>query len=109
MYGVCSIGKSRWPGGSSPVGLLLGVLGSLIMLFEFLLWPRKKVRAWRIGAARAWMRAHIWLGFLTVPLIVLHSGFSLGGQLSSLLMILFGSRHCQRHLRPDLCSSSCRG
>ena len=90
VYGVCSMGKSRWPGGSSPAGLSFGVLGSLIMLFELLLWPRKKVRAWRIGAARVWMRAHIWLGFLTVPLIVLHSGFSLGGQLSALLMILFG-------------------
>ena len=67
----------------------MGVLGSAIMLFEFLLWPRKKVRAWRIGSAQAWMRAHIWLGLLTVPLIVLHSGFSWGGQLSSLLMVLF--------------------
>jgi hypothetical protein len=89
-YGVCCIGQSRWPGGSSPVGLLLGILGSSIMLFEFLLWPRKKVRSWRIGSARAWMRAHLWLGLLTVPFIVLHSGFSLGGQLSSVLMILFG-------------------
>ncbi len=90
VFGVCSIGKSRWPGGSSPMGLSFGVLGSLLMLFEFLLWPRKKVRSWRIGSARAWMRAHIWLGLLTVPLIVLHSGFNFGGQLSSLLMILFG-------------------
>ncbi len=89
-YAACGIGQPRWPGGSSPIGLLLGILGSLIMLFEFFLWPRKKVRAWRIGSARAWMRAHIWLGLLTLPLIVLHSGFSLGGQLSSLLMILFG-------------------
>jgi hypothetical protein len=89
-YGFCSIGQSRWPGGSSPIGLLLGVLGSLLMLFEFFLWPRKKVRAWRIGSAQVWMRAHIWLGLLTVPFIVLHSGFRLGGPLSSALMILFG-------------------
>ena len=90
VYGVACIGQARWPGGSSLVGLSFGVIGSLIMLFEFLLWPRKKVRAWRIGSAQVWMRAHIWLGFLTVPLIVLHSGFTLGGQLSALLMILFG-------------------
>ena len=82
--------KSRWPGGSSPAGLLLGS-------------PRQRHHAVRVPAlaseegagladrlGRVWMRAHIWLGFLTVPLIVLHSGFSLGGQLSSLLMILFG-------------------
>ena len=78
---------------------MLGILGSLIMLFEFCCGRRKKVRAWRIGSARAWMRAHIWLGLLTVPLIVLHSGFSLGGQLSTLLMILFGIVDRQRHLR----------
>jgi hypothetical protein len=80
----------RWPGGSSPVGLVLGVLAAVLMLFEVLLWPRKKLRAWRLGTARAWMRAHIWLGFLTVPLVVLHSGFSLGGRLSASLMLLFG-------------------
>jgi hypothetical protein len=90
VYGAESIGKARWPGGSSPVGLVLGILAGLIMLFEVALWPRKKVRSWRIGAARVWMRAHIWLGFLTVPLIVLHSGFILGGQLSTVLTILFG-------------------
>ncbi len=89
-YGAWSIDKPRWPGGSSPPGLLFGILAGLIMLFEFFLWPRKKVRAWRIGSAQVWMRAHIWLGFLTVPLIVLHSGFTLGGQVSTVLTILFG-------------------
>jgi hypothetical protein len=89
VYGIASAGQPRWPGGSSPVGLAYGILGGSIMLFEFLLWPRKKVRAWRIGSARAWMRAHIWLGFLTVPLIVLHGGFTSGGQLSAVLMALF--------------------
>ncbi len=90
VYAVSCMGKSRWPGGSSPVGLTFGVLGGSIMLFEFFLWPRKKIRAWRVGSASFWMRAHIWLGLLTVPLIVLHSGFRLGGELSSVLMILFG-------------------
>jgi hypothetical protein len=90
VYGVECIGKPRWPGGSSPAGFAFGVLAGLIMLFEVALWPRKKIRAWRVGAARVWMRAHIWLGFFSVPLVVLHSGFSLGGQLSGLLTVLFG-------------------
>src|SRR5581483_748112 len=77
------------PGGSSLPGFTFGVVGGLIMLFEFLLWPRKKVRVWRIGRAQAWLRAHIWLGFLLIPLIVYHSGFRLGGWLSTVLMILF--------------------
>lgn len=79
----------RAPGGSSLPGLVFGTAGALIMLFEFFLWPRKKMRSWRIGTAQAWLRAHIWLGLLTVPLITLHSGFRWGGQLSTVLLALF--------------------
>ncbi len=88
-YLAWSIGKSEWPGGSSLPGFTFGVVGGLICLFELLLWFRKKVRTWRIGRAQVWMRAHIWLGLLSVPLLVLHSGFRSGGDLSTILMILF--------------------
>jgi len=47
------------------------------------------IRAWRLGRAQVWLRGHIWLGLFSVPLIVLHSGLSLGGQLSTVLMLLF--------------------
>jgi hypothetical protein len=79
---------TSWPGGSSLPGLIFGVLGGLIILFEFLLWFRKKVRVWRIGRAQTWLRAHIWLGLLCVPLLIYHSGFRLGGSLSTVLMVL---------------------
>jgi hypothetical protein len=88
-FGVESHGRSDWPGGSSLPGFTFGVLGGLIIVFEFLLWPRKKVRVWPIGSARLWLRAHIWLGLLSVPLLILHSGLRLGGTLSTVLMILF--------------------
>jgi hypothetical protein len=35
------------------------------------------------------MKAHIWFGLLTVPLILLHSGFVWGGWLSTILAVLF--------------------
>jgi hypothetical protein len=35
------------------------------------------------------MKAHIWLGLLTVPLILLHSGFVWGGWLSTIVALLF--------------------
>ena len=82
-----------WPGGSSLPGLVLGTAAALIIVFEFLLWPRKwpRVRAWRIGRTQTWMKAHIWLGLLSVPLVILHHGlaFEWGGTLTVLLMLLF--------------------
>jgi hypothetical protein len=88
-YFVWSHNKSDWPGGSSLPGFTFGLAGGLIILFEMLLWWRKKVRTWRIGRVQGWMRAHIWLGLLSVPLLILHSGFRLGGELAAILMILF--------------------
>ncbi len=80
---------TRLPGGSSPPGLILGILGGAIIIFECLLWPRRMLRSWRWGSARLWMKAHIWFGLLTVPLILLHSGFMWGGWLSTILALLF--------------------
>lgn len=85
-----------WPSGSSLVGFICGVLGGLLITFEFLLWPRKrlvvftwKARVFRLGRAVTWMRAHIWLGLLTGPLILYHSGLRFGGLLTTTLVVLF--------------------
>jgi hypothetical protein len=88
-YFAAVAATSSWPGGSSLPGFTFGVAGGLICLFEFLLWPRKKLRDWRIGRTQIWMRAHIWLGLLAVPLLIYHSGFRWGGSLSTVLMLLF--------------------
>ena len=80
--------SSHWLSGSSLPGFSLGVAAALIIVFECLLWVRKKLRAWRIGRVQVWMRAHIWLGLLCAPLAILHSGFRLGGTLSTVLMVL---------------------
>jgi len=87
-YFVEARSSPRWPGGSSLPGFVFGIIGGLLCLFEFLIWFRKKVRSWKIGSAQAWLRAHIWLGLLTLPLLLLHSGFRFGGLLSSILLSL---------------------
>lgn len=87
-YVFVGLTSPRWPGGGSATGLVFGISGGLIILFEFLLWPRKKVRSWRIGRAQTWLRAHIWLGLLSVPLIVLHGGVP-GSPLGIALLLLF--------------------
>ena len=78
------------PGGGSRVGLTCGIVAGLIILFELLLWPRKRVRSWRIGSAQSWLRAHIWLGLLAVPLVLLHARLLfIGGLLNQALMVVF--------------------
>ncbi len=60
------------------------------MLFAGLLGARKKVPVWRVGRATTWMRGHLWLGLLSFPFILFHSGFSLGAApLTRTLMVLF--------------------
>ncbi len=80
----------RIPGGSSRSGFVYGIIGGLIIVFELLLWPRKRVRSWRLGSAQTWLRAHVWLGLLALPLVVMHARLLLvGGLLNVALMVLF--------------------
>lgn len=89
-YTVEGVQRGLLPGGSSRPGLVFGILGGLIILFEMLLWVRKKYRVVRIGRAKVWMKAHIWLGLFCVPLLVLHSGFRWWNlALSGVLMAVF--------------------
>jgi hypothetical protein len=74
-------------GGSLP-GICYGVAGYGLMLYAALLGLRKKFPVWRIGRAQTWMRGHLWLGFLSLPLILFHCAFTWKGSLASLLMVL---------------------
>jgi hypothetical protein len=74
--------------GGSPAGLSFGVLGFAFMLFAALLGARKRVPVWRLGRAQAWMRGHLWLGLLSLPIILFHGGFHFGGTLTRVLMWL---------------------
>jgi hypothetical protein len=75
--------------GTTVLGYWCGVLGFAIIFFEMLLWPRKRGRGYRLGKARVWMWWHIWLGLACLPLAIVHSGFTYGGPLTGILMIVF--------------------
>jgi len=95
-YAIEGHWQGAWPAGSSLPGFTFGVVGGLIIVFEMLLWVRKKYRVVRIGRAKLWMKAHIWLGLLCLPLLVLHSGFRFGnlalsGILMAVLFLVIGS------------------
>lgn len=75
--------------GGTPLGLIFGAIAFAIFIFATLFGVRKKVVLWRLGTLQRWMRAHIWLTLLTIPLVILHSGFRLGGPMTTLLMALY--------------------
>ena len=97
-YGFSS-GTWRWPGGSSPPGLTFGGSG-----FDHRLLKCCSVRAShcgqaapRIGRTKTWMMAHIWLGLLTFPLLMLHGRFHFMLGTSTLAAVLHvGARRRDR-------------
>jgi hypothetical protein len=84
----------RTPGGltgGSTAGLWYGIAGSALMLFAGLLSARRQAPSWWwLGSRQFWLRGHIWLGLLSVVLILCHSGFHWGGPLERLLWVVFG-------------------
>lgn len=75
--------------GGTPLGLWFGSISLAIFVFAALLSLRKKIPLWRVGTVQRWLRAHIWLTLLTIPLVILHSGFRFGGPMTTLLMALY--------------------
>lgn len=87
-YVVYAATSPDGPRGSSSVGLVFGTLGFAFMTFAALLGARKRVPTWRLGRAQAWMRGHLWLGLLSLPMTLFHGGFHFGGVLTRVLMWL---------------------
>jgi hypothetical protein len=88
VYVFVAANSPEGPRGGSTIGLAFGVIGFGFMIFAALLGARKRVPTWRIGRAQAWMRGHLWLGFLALPMILFHGGFRFGGTLTRVLMWL---------------------
>ena len=87
-YAIYAMNAPSGPRGGSVIGLIFGIAGFAFMIFAALLGARKRVPTWRLGRAQAWMRGHLWLGLLSLPLILFHGGFHFGGALTRVLMWL---------------------
>jgi hypothetical protein len=88
VYVIYVLNAPQGPRGGSVIGLSFGIVGFAFMIFAVLLGARKRVPTWRLGRAQAWMRGHLWLGFLALPIILFHGGFHFGGTLTRVLMWL---------------------
>ena len=86
-YNHFTIGGAR---GGTAIGIVYGIVGFALMVFAGLLSFRKKFPVLRMGRTSTWMRAHLWLGLISYPIILLHSAFSFGhGALTWSLMLVF--------------------
>jgi hypothetical protein len=88
LYVYAATGPSGQFGGTWP-GLVYGIVGTGLIGFAGLLGARKQLPTLRIGRVQFWMRGHIWLGLVSFPIILFHAGFSMGGPLTSVLLVLF--------------------
>jgi hypothetical protein len=88
-YLLYAVETPSGPRGGSPMGLTFGVAGYAMMLYAGLLGARKQVPTWRVGRAQTWMRGHLWVGLLSLLLILFHAGFAFRGPLTLVMMILF--------------------
>jgi len=88
VYVTYASSAAQGPRGGSAIGLFFGIVGFAFMLFAALLGARKRVPTWRLGRAQAWMRGHLWLGLLALPMILFHGGFRFGGTLTRALLWL---------------------
>src|SRR5271167_3738841 len=75
VYVFYAVETPGGPRGGSALGLTFGIAGYALMLYAGLLGARKRVPTWRIGRAKTWMRGHLWLGLLSLLLILFHAGF----------------------------------
>jgi hypothetical protein len=89
VYVSYHVGSLNGPSGGSLTGLIFGFVGLAFMLYAGVLGARRKVPMWRLGRATTWMRGHLWLGLVSYPIIIYHSGFQLGGPVTLVLMVLF--------------------
>jgi hypothetical protein len=89
LYAIYAFTSPNGPKGGTVPGIIFGSLAFAAMIFECLLGLRKKYPASPIGRLQTWLRAHIWLGLLTIVLVFCHSGFHWGRGLASWLMWLF--------------------
>jgi predicted membrane channel-forming protein YqfA (hemolysin III family) len=64
----------EYPHGGSPLGLIYGILGFLLILLLAFFGIRKRWYRSTFGTLEQWLQSHIYLGLLTLVILALHTG-----------------------------------
>ena len=75
--------------GGTPLGLIYGGVSAAIFVFAALLGLRRKRPTLKVGRLQTWLKGHIWLTVLTIPLVLLHCGFSTGSPMTTWFLIIY--------------------
>ena len=76
--------------GGTPLGLIYGTIAAAIFIFAALLGLRRKRPTLKVGRLQTWLKGHIWLSLLTIPLVLLHCGFSTGSPMTRWFLVIYG-------------------
>ena len=76
--------------GGTPLGLFYGGVSAAIFVFAALLGLRRKRPTLKVGRLQVWLKGHIWLTVLTIPLVLLHCGFSSGSPMTKWFLVTYG-------------------
>jgi hypothetical protein len=74
----------------TPLGLIYGSVAAAIFVFAALLGLRRKRPTLKVGRLQLWLKGHIWLTILTIPLVLLHCGFSTGSPMTKWFLVIYG-------------------
>jgi hypothetical protein len=79
------------PHGGTFMGLVYGVIGTLIILVLMALGVRKRRYASGVGTLQGWTSAHVYLGLLVLLVIPLHAGFKFRLDFHTLAFVLLAA------------------
>lgn len=76
--------------GGTPLGIIYGSVAAAIFVFAALLGLRRKRPTLKVGRLQVWLKGHIWLSILTIPLVLLHCDFSTGSPMTKWFLGVYG-------------------
>ena len=74
--------------GGTPIGLLYGTVGLLLILILAYFGVRKRSYRSKFGTLETWLHSHIYLGLLVLLIILFHSGFRFNDKIAVTALIL---------------------